>query len=191
MLSPVDVLAVQADVGSGVLPASLKVARLLDQHRTSLYGYILACVRNHADADDILQTVSVAVTESISRLHDEAGFLPWAREIARRRILAHRRGQRREQFLDPVLLTRLAEAADRVEQANPEEDQRAALEQCLETLPPNSRRLIEMRYDGSVADMNQLADRLGRTVQSVYAHVKRIKMALRDCVARRRARENP
>ena len=53
-----------------------QIARLLMQHRATLYGYIFACVRNHADAEDILQNVSVAVTESIDRLTSEAGFLP-------------------------------------------------------------------------------------------------------------------
>src|SRR5271163_3423560 len=94
-----------------------QIARLLMHHRTALYGYIYACVRNHADAEDILQNVSVAVTESIDRLADESGFLPWAREIARRRVLAHRRAARHEMPLDPELLARLAEAADRVEQS--------------------------------------------------------------------------
>ena len=40
------------------------VAKLLMQHRTSLYAYIFSCVRNHADTEDILQNVSVAVIES-------------------------------------------------------------------------------------------------------------------------------
>jgi hypothetical protein len=34
-----------------------------------------------------------------------------------------------------------------------------------------------------------LASRVGRTVQSVYAQIKRIKSALRDCVERRLAAE--
>src|SRR5438132_11333898 len=89
-----------------------QVARLLMQHRATLYGYIFACVRNHADAEDVLQNVCVAVTESIDRLTSEDGFLPWAREIARRRILAHRRGSRRELACDPEVVRRLAGAAD-------------------------------------------------------------------------------
>src|SRR5437868_15273073 len=89
-----------------------QVARLVMQHRATLYGYIFACVRNHADAEDILQNVSVAVTESIDQLNTEDGFLPWAREIARRRVLAYRRTSRREQPCDPELIRRLAEAAD-------------------------------------------------------------------------------
>jgi RNA polymerase sigma-70 factor (ECF subfamily) len=162
-----------------------QIARLLMQHRTALYGYIFASVRNHADAEDILQNVSVAVTESIQQLHDEKGFLPWAREIARRRILAHRRTTRREQPIDPELLLRLAEAADRVERECDSSDHRAALMACLESLPEPSRRLIAQRYDGSSNGMNELAARFGRSVQGIYARVKRIKAALRDCVERR------
>jgi RNA polymerase sigma-70 factor len=166
-----------------------EVARLLMQHRTALYGYIFACVRNHADAEDILQNVSVAVTESIRQLRDERGFLPWAREIARRRILAHRRQGRREQPLDPELVLQLAEAADYVERERQSSVQHAALMACLESLPPESRKLIAMRYDGSAADARELATRFKRTVQSIYAHIKRIKQALRECVERRLALE--
>src|SRR4051794_32675068 len=131
-----------------------QVARLLMQHRTALYGYIFACVRNHADAEDILQNVSVAVTESIQQLTDDKGFLPWAREIARRRVLAYRRTARRERALDPDLVARLAEAADRVERDCDSSAHRAALMACLESLPDQSRRLIAQRYDGSTSGMH-------------------------------------
>src|SRR5262245_39520929 len=124
-----------------------EVARLLMQHRAALYGYIFACVRNHADAEDILQNVCVAVTESFEQLTSEGGFLPWAREITRRRILAHRRTAQRETPLDPDLVRQLAEAADRVEQEEPASEQWAALTACLEGLPPASRLLIASRYD--------------------------------------------
>src|SRR5262249_46496165 len=144
-----------------------------------------ACVRNHADAEDILQNVSVAVTESIDKLADEAGFLLWAREIARRRVLAHRRAGAREQVWDPELLCRLAEASDRVEKNCSSSNHRSALLRCLESLPPRSRRLIAMRYEGSVQGMQELAARFNRSVQGIYAQVKRIKVRLRDCVRRK------
>ncbi|HLJ94753.1 MAG TPA: sigma-70 family RNA polymerase sigma factor [Gemmataceae bacterium] len=168
-----------------------QVTRLLMQHRTALYGYIFACVRNHDDAEDIFQNVCVAVTESIGRLANEAGFLPWAREIARRRILAQRRSTRREQPLDPDLVCRLAEAADRVERVQPASRHRAALTACLESLPAESRRLILMRYESSTARAEELAACFGRSVQGIYAWIKRIKLALRECVERRLAMEGP
>src|SRR5262245_26402985 len=138
-----------------------QVARLLMQHRAALYGYIFACVRNHADAEDILQNVSVAVTESIDQLQSEHSFLPWAREIARRRVLAHRRQARREQPLDPELVRRLAEAADYVEQTRPASARQTALMACLDGLPPESRRLIAQRYGGSAGGARALAARFG------------------------------
>jgi RNA polymerase sigma-70 factor (ECF subfamily) len=168
-----------------------QVTRLLMQHRTALYGYIFACVRNHDDAEDIFQNVAVAVTESIARLTDETGFLPWAREIARRRILAHRRSLRRELPVDPEVAWRLAEAADRVERTQPASTQRAALTACLESLPVESRRLILMRYDSSATSAEELAALFGRSVPGIYSRIKRIKMALRDCVERRLAAEGP
>jgi RNA polymerase sigma-70 factor (ECF subfamily) len=164
-----------------------EVARLLMQHRTALYGFIYACVRNHTDTEDILQNVSVAVTESIGQLQQESGFLPWAREIARRRILAHRRAAKRELACDPEVVRALAEAADRVEQEQPASAHRAALMACLETLPGESRKLIAMRYDGVSGNAARLAEHFGRSVQSIYAQLKRIKMALRECVGRRLA----
>jgi RNA polymerase sigma-70 factor, ECF subfamily len=162
-----------------------EVARLLMQHRTALYGFIFSCVRHHDDTEDILQNVSVAVTESIGQLNDEAGFLPWAREIARRRILAHRRTSRRELICDPDLVRALAEAAEEVEREQPASEHRAALMACLELLPGESRKLITMRYDGSSGNVARLASYFGRSVQSIYAQIKRIKMALRECVGRR------
>ncbi len=167
-----------------------QITRLLMQNRTAVYGYIFASVRNHTDAEDIFQNVSVAVTESFEQLRDEAGFLAWAYEIARRRILAHRRTSCREVVCDPELVRRLAEAAERVEEREPSSVQRDALLACLEGLPSHSRRLIAMRYDGNT-NANTLAARLGRSVQSIYAQVKRIKMALRECVQRRLTLEAP
>lgn len=164
-----------------------ELSRLLMQHRTALYGYILACVRNHADAEDILQNVCVAVTESIDRLQNEEGFLPWAREIARRRVLAHFRNSQHARSTDPELVQRLAEAAERLDEKRPASEHHAALLACLESLPRRSRRLILSRYDGSGAE--ELAQRFGRSVQAIYALVKRIKAALRECVERRLAME--
>jgi RNA polymerase sigma-70 factor (ECF subfamily) len=165
------------------------IARLLMQHRTALYGYILACVRHHADAEDILQEVSAAVTQSIDQLQNEPGFLPWAREIARRRVLAHFRSSGREQVIDPELAQRLAEAADRVDQARPVSAHQEALRACLDALPRHSRRLIVMRYQDSVPRADDLARRFGRSVQAIYAQIKRLKIALRHCVERRLAKE--
>jgi len=161
------------------------LARLLMKHRTSLYGYILACVRNHEDAAQILQKVAMAVAQWSGPLPSEQEFLPWAREIAETKVLVQPRAGPRDRSVDLVLVQRLAEAAERVEKMRPIVDYQAALLSCVEKLPVKSRLLLAMRHDGSITSMDQLATRLGRSVQAAYAVLKQVKGLLRDCVGRR------
>ena len=72
-----------------------EVAQMLIEHRSAILGYLLSCVRNHPDAEDLFQEVSLAATRSASDLKNREGFLPWAREIARRRVLTHYRKSKR------------------------------------------------------------------------------------------------
>ena len=174
------------------MPTSLsqaELAKLLMQHRASLYGYLFACVRDHNDAEDLLQTVSMVATESLGQLRDADGFLPWAREIARRRVLAHFRKSRREVPVDPEVAQRLAEAAERLENKEPASDQMVALKACLEELSEENRELICLRYDNSVNNVEALALQFGRSVQGIYAKLKRLKALLRECVERRLSTE--
>lgn len=164
---------------------------LLMRHRTALYAFLYACLLDHHDAEDVLQDVSATVLRSFGDLRDEAGFLPWAREIARRCAMNHGRKGRREQSLDPQLVVALADAADRLERDRPGPQYEDALRACLAQLPPNSRGLIARRYDGSVGSVQELAREVGRSVQSVYATLKRIKGDLRQCVERRLAAKEP
>jgi RNA polymerase sigma-70 factor (ECF subfamily) len=166
-----------------------QAAQWLMRHRTALYAYVFAGVRNHADAEDVLQNVSLAVVESCGTLRDADGFLAWALEIARRRMLEHYRRTQRDQVLDPELLAQLADAAVRIESRLPSSRYQAALQTCLEGLPPTSRELMRMRYDGASGGIAELAERFQRSVQSIYAQIKRIKSALRECVERRLATE--
>jgi RNA polymerase sigma-70 factor (ECF subfamily) len=155
------------------------------RHRSALYGYIFACVRNHNDAEDIFQEVSLAAVDSIGKLRDESGFLPWAIEIARRRVLVHIRRSQRTTILPPELTDLLAEATQRVATHGNLKERTEALLDCLEQLPTQSRTIITMRYDGSIGGVDELADKLGRTMQATYGVLKRIRRGLRDCVERK------
>ena len=163
--------------------------RLLLQGRESLYAYILACVRSFADADDILQNVSLVILSADDAPHEEGPFLAWAREIARRRVLEHFRRSKRLLPVDPQIAARLAEAAGRVEAQRAGSRQREALLECLESLPPESQQIVQARYDGSCDDVAAVARRFGRSEQGVYSLLYRIRNALRDCVERRLATE--
>jgi len=165
--------------------ATTPVAALLIRHRSSLYAYILACVRSHADAEDILQNVSLAVVQADDPPATGERFLAWAREIARRRVLEHFRKSKRLLPIDPHVALRLAEAAERVERKSAGTAHREALLGCLEKLPPESQQVLAACYGDSRASAADLAARFGRTEQAVHSLLYRIRQALRDCVSRR------
>ncbi|VAX37913.1 hypothetical protein MNBD_PLANCTO02-1648 [hydrothermal vent metagenome] len=165
------------------------VARLLMQYRGALYAYIHSCVRNHADAEDIFQDVSVAVVESISKLKTEEGFFPWAREIAFRRVLVHRRTAKKEKAMNPHVIASLAEAVERVDNKQPISQRRKMLLECMESLPDKSRSLIARRYDGSGDSISAIARDSEQGVPAIYAKLHRIRAILRDCISHRLSKE--
>lgn len=162
-----------------------RVAGLLMRYRTDLYAYLLAAVRNHHDAEDLLQEVSLAATRSWEQYQEGTNFRAWAREIARRRILDHaKRSERRAALLDPEVLQRLEAAAVEVEEAEPAELRREALRRCLESVRGLPRRVLDLRYEQRL-EVPGIAAAIGRTVQGTYALLKRVRQSLRECADRR------
>ncbi len=162
-----------------------RIAGLLMKFRADIYAYLLAAVRNHHDAEDLLQEVSLAATRSWERYEEGTNFRAWAREIARRRVLDYsKRLDRRAALLDPEVLSRLEAAALEVEETQPADLRRDALRKCLEAVQGPSRRVLELRYDQRL-DVPRIAAAVGRTVQATYAILKRVRQALRECADRR------
>ncbi|VAX38393.1 hypothetical protein MNBD_PLANCTO02-3129 [hydrothermal vent metagenome] len=164
-------------------------ARLLTQYQAALYRYVFTCVRNHADAEDILQDVSMIVVKRIRRLESEQQFFAWAKEIAFRQILAFSRKSKRLKSLNPHVVAALAESAGRVEKSEPTSQRTEALQECLKRLPPLSQELIKSRYDGSVKKVSDIAIQYESEVGAIYAKLNRIKQILRDCISRRLSSE--
>lgn len=159
-----------------------EMARLLIEHRSLLMGYLVSCIRNYSDAEDLFQEVSLAATRSADQLRSVEGFVPWAREIARRRVLAHVRASKRLTPVDPELVTRLADTAAEMDATQVLPARVEALHTCLEALPMESRQLIAMRYEDHREPVEALARQFGRSVQATYAMLKRSRLLLRDCV---------
>lgn len=162
-----------------------KVALLLIEHRSALMGYLVSCVRNHFDAEDLFQEVSLAATKSAHDLRSVDGFLPWAREIARRRVLAHFRKSKRLKPMDPDLVTRLAETAAGMDHTFEIPARVEALHSCLEALPLESRRLLALRYEDTSRPVASIAKLFGRSTQATYAILKRSRLILRDCITKK------
>jgi RNA polymerase sigma-70 factor (ECF subfamily) len=161
------------------------IARLLIEHRASLMGYLVSCVRNHTDAEDLFQDVSLTAIQSADQLRTADGFLPWTREIARRRVLAHFRKSKRLTPVDPELVDRLTETAAEMNSSHEAPARIEALYSCLEALPGESRKLIALRYEDHQRPVESLAESIGRSVQATYAILKRSRLLLRNCITQK------
>jgi DNA-directed RNA polymerase specialized sigma24 family protein len=173
-------MSMSGDVGN---PARL--ARLLAGHEVGLYGYVFACVRNHEDTRRILQAVAQAMAQERSSPTSDHGFLGWARQIARAKMVAMTPVDGTLRPLDPVLVQQLSDAANRVDALRNPAEYQGALLSCVEQLPPRSRLLLALWYDDSVRSVEALAKRLGCDEPAAAAMLRQVKTIVRDCVERR------
>ncbi len=169
------------------LPPSSQASQipvLLMRNRTALLGFILAAVRNHHDAEDILQEVCMIACEKAGQFEPGSNFMAWARAIAINRIHASRR-KNRNLILDPTLLEGLSRGADILDrEAERREARYEALKCCMQNLQAKQKKLMEGRY-GEKLDIDALAERVGKNVEAVYKALLRIRMGLRECILRR------
>ena len=148
--------------------------------QVSLYGYLLTLIPNRDVARDLLQDTCVTLWSKRDDFLPGSNFLAWACRVAYFTVLAYRRDRARERIVfDNSLIEQLGEIA-REQTAEPVR-RAAALEDCLDVLPPHQRKLIMERYspDGSVA---KLAADGGRSAKGLAVTLHRIRQALMVCV---------
>lgn len=149
-------------------------------------AFICCAVRNHADAQDILQDVAVAVLDGQSVLPTGEAFTAWAVGIARHKIADHFRRKARQQVpMEEEVLQVVAEAFTARADAWTAEGH--ALEHCLSRVKGDARRLLDWRYrDGH--SPQEMARRLGRTPEAIRSSLLRVRKGLRECIERRLGR---
>lgn len=161
--------------------------RAFTAHEPALRAYVRRLVPTRADADDVLQEVSVVLWEKFAEFREGGDFRAWAFGVARYEVLAWMRDRGRDRLvLDEEVVARLAEETTAQEPAL--ERQRAALERCLEKVEPDQRGLLMEAYQ-SGARIQQVAAESGRTVAGFYQWLHRMRRLLLDCVQREFGKE--
>ena len=162
-----------------------EVLRLLLEHRSSLFAFILAVTRKMETAEDIFQEVSLAICESADAYKLGTNFSAWSREIARRRIAAQFRREKRAQQALALLESRGLEAGfARADEDTSAQQRVAALHDCLKRLGPFVSRLFDLRYTARL-HFQDIASRVGRQPESVRKAIYRGRQALRKCIESR------
>lgn len=153
---------------------------LLAQHEVRIFNCILSLLPRWSDAEEVYQDCSMVLWRRFDEFDPNTDFAKWACHVAYLTAMNYRRKQHREkvffsnEFLDLV-------ASQRAEKADLLDHRRAALEGCLEKLPPRDRDLLRQRYTGQQTIRSLAAD-AGQTSKSYYRWLDRIRQRLLDCI---------
>jgi RNA polymerase sigma-70 factor (ECF subfamily) len=175
-------------MGTDHTPAvAAELAEYLRREHTRLYGYIHSLVRDLNDADDLFQQTALVLWRKFADFDRRRSFFAWACGIARLEVANFLRARRRQRlyFTDDLNLLLIEPHAEL--SSDELESRRDALGQCIQKLRERDRQLLAECY-GEAAGVHAAAGRRGRSTQSVYNSLRRIRRALFQCIARALAR---
>ncbi|HEY1048434.1 MAG TPA: sigma-70 family RNA polymerase sigma factor [Prosthecobacter sp.] len=156
--------------------------RSFTAHEPALRAHVRRLVPMRADADDVMQEISVVLWEKFDTFLEGGDFRAWAFGVARYEVLAWLRDRGRDRLvLDQEVVTKIAEetAADEPRL----QLQREALEQCMQKVPRDQRGLLMQAYQPE-SRIQEVAQESGRTVAGFYQWLHRMRRLLLDCIRR-------
>jgi RNA polymerase sigma-70 factor, ECF subfamily len=164
---------------------AVRFMEYLEPAQGRIYGYIFAMVPNSNDAHDLYQQTVMVAWQKFEQFEPGTSFIAWAIKVAHFEVLAYRRTSVRSKLrFDDSLVSTLAETSARaMDEDGDGKDRFAQLRKCLSRLSIRDRDLVEMCYRKN-QPIHSVATSLGRSSQSVCNSLRRIRMALAECVDR-------
>jgi len=156
--------------------------RLLMANQRRIYAFILTMVPNHVDAEDLFQETVLLMWSRFDSFTQGTSFAAWGITVAKYQILSVRKrySTRASRFSQAAVELLASESGQFVEQTD---SRMQALRTCIGKLHPRDYNLILLRYRDEVA-IKSIAERMSRSVQSIYKRIARIHDLLLRCVRR-------
>jgi len=150
---------------------------LIKRYASRVYRVALGMTRNHADAEEVMQDVFLAVLRKIKTFEGRAALGTWIYRVATNLALTKRRRTRRS-GREPHAL----EWAD--QRPTPEEyalarERHAITARLLDSLPVSYRRVLLLR-DVEGLSTSEAAEFLGASVGCVKSRLHRARVLLRQ-----------
>jgi RNA polymerase sigma-70 factor, ECF subfamily len=176
----------ESDPGPGRGAGDDRFLRTFVRHEAALRAYARVMVPTWEAVDDVMQEASVVMWRKFAELDGEENFLSWARVIVRFEALRARRKFARDRlvFSEELLAVLADEAEDSPEELRVAEA--AALRGCLQKMSPAHQELILAPYAGD-GRVKQLGEQAGRSANSLYKLLGRLRAKLHECVEREMA----
>jgi RNA polymerase sigma-70 factor (ECF subfamily) len=160
------------------------ILRTLIQSRNRIAAAAWVVVRDAQAAEDIFQNVALKALTKEVRFESAGSALSWAFITARREGIDWLRRHRNETVGLDAEIQELLER-DWLSEHTPRGNARmAALQECLESLPDKSRRLLRLRYFQGHS-CREISVRLGTGLDAIYKRLSRLHASLGVCIEKR------
>ncbi|MGH9962256.1 MAG: RNA polymerase sigma factor [Pyrinomonadaceae bacterium] len=159
----------------------------LERLHGASFGWALSCCRrDHAQAEDVLQTVYLKILEGKARYRNEANFKTWLFAVIRKTALT----EQRKSWLSALKsiasseppterISFVAEPAAEFERSEVQKQ----FQRALELLPARQREALHLVFYEDLS-VREAADVMGVSIGSARQHYERGKKRLREFLAR-------
>jgi RNA polymerase sigma-70 factor, ECF subfamily len=156
---------------------------LIASCQSRLFGYLYSLLHNMEDTEDVLQQTTLAMWRRFDEYDRSRNFFTWARQFAKFNALNHIRAKRRDRVVfSEDLVVLMAESTAAETDDDSVASYHDALVRCMDRLPAADRDLLELCYFERCS-ITKAAEKLGRSPQSTCNSLRRIRLALFDCIA--------
>jgi RNA polymerase sigma-70 factor (ECF subfamily) len=156
--------------------------QLLLKNQRCIYAFILGMVPDREEIEDLFQETVLIMWSKFDSYQRGTSFSSWGVTIAKYHIFSARKHRSKYmRHFSPAVQALLQARADHYIQYL--DDRVHALRNCLKKLDKQDYELIKMRYEEEVP-IQSIAERMGRSMQSIYKKITRIHEALVRCVQR-------
>jgi len=157
--------------------------RLFSQHEPLIRGFLLTLLPSRGETDDLFQRTSIVLWQKFEHFQSDSNFGAWACQIAKLEVRNYLRIRNRDRHLfSDALLVSLAEVRQSI--SDDLESRREILRHCITKLRVSDREIIQQCYGPQTTTIKDVAESLGRPVNTLYKALIRIRQALFECVER-------
>lgn len=164
---------------------------LIARHDQSIRRFVRSLLSSREGVDDVMQETALECWKKFSdftpaTLDDAVDeFVRWACVIARFKALSWQRDRGRDRlvFREGVIEALAAAAMDGLDR---QESERRAIENCLQTMPDDQRRLV-LSVHSPGESVALIAAETGQKARRLYSRINVLRNLLLDCVQQRLA----
>ena len=160
------------------------------QNRQALLGFIFALTRNQQVAEEVFQEVALAILGEASAGKSVDPFLPWAREVARRRVVEYYRKSSRREAPAPLtesMVELIGASFGENEEAPARDSERvSSLRQCIAQLSARARQVLQLRYTTELG-IGAIAESVDWQAGSIKVLLSKTRKVLAECIRARLA----